>query len=414
MNRRRRGIRTDDPVSPQNTSPHFSSARFVTACAFSERHGFSPLLAGSGKVEKFRRAPAALKGNTMSHQYQAIGWNRQKRVYDVVVLAGVTLYIALFIGFGALLFPYATAETLIIRAAGSAAFLLLHVVLCIGPLCRLDSRFLPLLYNRRHLGVVTFLLGTVHGIFAIIQFHSLGDKDPLVSLLTSNQNFRSLPDFPFQQLGFLALLILFLMAATSHDFWLRNLTPPIWKTLHMLVYVAYALLIGHVTLGLLQSETSPVLAIATGTGLVTVLSLHLAAGSRERVVDLKKLNPAGKGFVDACSVESIPEKCAAVVSVSGERVAVFKFDGKISAISNVCRHQNGPLGEGKIIDGCVTCPWHGYQYLPETGASPPPFTEKVSTFHTQIVNGRVWIDPTPNPPGTRVEPSRIPDAGVRT
>src|SRR5712691_7947777 len=169
MNRRRRGSRTDDPVSPQNTSPHFSSARFVTAYAFSERHRFSPLLAGSSKVEKFRRAPAALKGNAMSHQYQAIGWNRQKRVYDVVTLTGVALYIALFIGLGILLFPYATTETLIIRAAGSAAFLLLHVVLCIGPLCRLDSRFLPLLYNRRHLGVVTFLLGTVHGIFAIIQ-----------------------------------------------------------------------------------------------------------------------------------------------------------------------------------------------------------------------------------------------------
>jgi sulfoxide reductase heme-binding subunit YedZ len=349
----------------------------------------------------------------MSHQYQAIGWNRQKRVYDVVVLVGVMLYVTLFIGFGTLLFPYATAETLIIRAAGSAAFLLLQLVLCIGPLCRLDSRFLPLLYNRRHLGIVTFLLGAVHGIFAIIQFHSFGDKDPLVSLLTSNQNFRSLPDFPFQQLGFLALLILFLMAATSHDFWLRNLTPPIWKSLHMLVYVAYALLIGHVTLGLLQSETSAVLALATGAGLAAVLSLHLAAGWREHKVDRKKLNPVDKGFVDACSLESIPEKCAAVVSVGGERVAIFKFDGKISAISNVCRHQNGPLGEGKIIDGCVTCPWHGYQYLPETGASPPPFTEKVSTFHTQIVNGRVWIDPKPNAPGTLVEPFRIPNAGVR-
>ncbi len=349
----------------------------------------------------------------MSHQYQAIGWNRQKLAYDVVVLMGVALYITLFIGLGAWLFPYATAETLIIRAAGSAAFLLLHVVLCIGPLCRLDSRFLPLLYNRRHLGVVTFLLAAVHGIFAIIQFHSLGDKDPLVSLLTSNQNFRSLPDFPFQQLGFLALMILFLMAATSHDFWLRNLTPPVWKTLHMLVYVAYALLIGHVTLGLLQSETSPILAVATGIGFVTVLGLHLAAALRERPVDLEKLKTATNGFVDACSVEGIPEKCAAVVSVNGERVAIFKFDGKISAISNVCRHQNGPLGEGKIIDGCVTCPWHGYQYFPETGTSPPPFTEKVSTFRTQIVDGRVWIDPKPNPPGTGVEPSRIPDAGAR-
>jgi len=307
----------------------------------------------------------------------------------------------------ALLFPYATAETMIIRAAGAAAFLLLHVVLCIGPLCRLDSRFLPLLYNRRHLGVLTFLLGAFHGVFGIIQFHSLGDKDPLVSLLTSNQKFWSLPDFPFQQLGFLALLILFLMAATSHDFWLRNLTPPVWKSLHMLVYVAYALLIGHITLGVLQSETSPLLVIATGLGLATVLGLHLAAARQERKVDTTKPTTTLSGFVDACAVASIPEKCAAVCSVSGERVAIFKYDRKISAISNVCRHQNGPLGEGKIIDGCVTCPWHGYQYLPDTGASPPPFTEKVSTFQTKIVNGRVWINPTPYLPGTRIEPSQI-------
>jgi len=348
----------------------------------------------------------------MSHQYQAIGWNRQKRFYDWTVIAGVFIYVGLFVRLSAFLFPYATAETMIIRAAGSAAFLLLHVVLCIGPLCRLDSRFLPLLYNRRHLGVVTFLLGAFHGVFGMIQFHSLGDTDPLVSLLTSNQNFQSLPDFPFQQLGFLALLILFLMAATSHDFWLRNLTPPVWKSLHMLVYVAYALLIGHVTLGVLQSETSPVLVIATALGLATVLGLHVAAARQERKVDTTKPTTVPSGFVDACAVANIPEKCAAVCSVNGERVAVFKYDGKISAISNVCRHQNGPLGEGKIIDGCVTCPWHGYQYLPDTGASPPPFTEKVSTFQTKIVNGRVWIHQKPNPPGTRIEPSQIPGSEV--
>src|SRR5882762_3674934 len=407
MNLRKTGIHTDDSASPQDPSPHFSSARFVASSALSERPRFSPFRANAGKAAKLRRAPASLRGNAMSHQYQAIGWNRQKRVYDVVTLAGVALYSALFIGLGARLFPYATAETLIIRAAGSAAFLLLHVVLCIGPLCRLDSRFLPLLYNRRHLGVVTFLLGAVHGIFAIIQFHSLGDKDPLVSLLASNQNFRSLPDFPFQQLGFLALVILFLMAATSHDFWVRNLTPPVWKTLHMLVYVAYALLVAHVTLGLLQSETSPLFAVGTGVGLFTVITLHVAAARREAKVDWKTLGPAAEGFVNACALTEIPEKCATVVSLNGERVAIFKYDGKISAISNVCRHQNGPLGEGKIIDGCVTCPWHGYQYLPEDGASPPPFTEKVCTFQTRIVDGRVWIDPRPKPPGTRVEPSLI-------
>jgi nitrite reductase/ring-hydroxylating ferredoxin subunit len=94
-----------------------------------------------------------------------------------------------------------------------------------------------------------------------------------------------------------------------------------------------------------------------------------------------------------------------VVSLTGERVAVFRYDGRISAISNVCQHQNGPLGEGKILDGCVTCPWHGYQYRPADGASPPPFQERVPTFRVRVEDGRIFVDPRPLPPGTFVEPA---------
>jgi nitrite reductase/ring-hydroxylating ferredoxin subunit len=343
----------------------------------------------------------------MSVQYQAIGWNRQKRLYDVVIVAGVVLYLGLFAGMGTLLFPSATAETLLIRGLGTAAFLLLHVVLCIGPLCRLDRRSLPLLYNRRHLGVTTFLLGLAHGTFALIQFHALGNSNPLLSLLTSNRHFGSIPDFPFQQLGLLALTILFLMAATSHDFWLRNLTPPVWKALHMLVYIAYAALVAHVTLGALQSETNPILAGILGLGFATVLVLHLAAALQERRMDQQRWQATQDGFVDVGPLSTIPENCARVVSARGERIAIFRYDGKVSALSNVCRHQNGPLGEGRIVDGCVTCPWHGYQYKPEDGRAPAPFTEKVATFRTRILDGRVWIDPAPNPPGMHVEPARI-------
>ena len=79
----------------------------------------------------------------------------------------------------------------------------------------------------------------------------------------------------------------------------------------------------------------------------------------------------------------------------------------MSAISNVCRHQNGPLGEGRIIDGCVTCPWHGFQYRPDDGASPPPFTEKVATFRVRVEEDRVWVDPRPQAPGTRIEPACV-------
>jgi nitrite reductase/ring-hydroxylating ferredoxin subunit/DMSO/TMAO reductase YedYZ heme-binding membrane subunit len=350
----------------------------------------------------------------MSVQYGAISWNRQKKVYDFTLLLLLVLYLGTFVGIGAWRNPSATAETLLIRGLGTAAFLLLNVVLCIGPLARLDRRFLPLLYNRRHLGVTTFLLGLGHGGFAVFQFHALGNVNPLVSLFVSNPRYGSVAEFPFQSLGFFALIILFLMAATSHDFWLRNLSAPVWKRLHMLVYVAYTLLVAHITLGALQSETSPLLAAALILAVATVVSLHLAAAFKEKRIDQAKLQVREDGFVEICSVDRISEKCATIVSLSGERVAVFRYDGKISAISNVCQHQNGPLGEGWIIDGCVTCPWHGYQYRPESGAAPPPFKEKIPTFNTKVVGGSVFVHPTPNAPGTYIEPVRIEPRDVST
>jgi len=63
----------------------------------------------------------------------------------------------------------------------------------------------------------------------------------------------------------------------------------------MLVYVAYALLVAHVTLGLLQSETSPPFAVGTGVGLFTVITLHVAAARREAKVDWKTLGLAAEG-----------------------------------------------------------------------------------------------------------------------
>jgi len=357
----------------------------------------------------------------MSHSYRAVGWNRQKKVYDRTLALGVGLYLAVFLGVGFGLHPEATAETMLVRALGTGAFLLLHVVLCIGPLCRLDPRFLPLLYNRRHMGVTMFLLALLHGGFSVVQFHAFGDAHPLVSLLASNTRWDSVAQFPFQPIGFLALLILFLMAATSHDFWLANLTAPVWKTLHMLVYLAYALVLLHVALGILQAETHPVFAALAGAGAVLVFGLHLVAGWRERALD-RPLDRSLEGrsdpgpaarWIDACAVDDIPEKRARIVTLADDRVAIFRYDGNVSALSNACQHQNGPLGEGRIVDGYVTCPWHGYQYRPDCGASPDPFTEKVPTFRTRIEGGRVLVDPRPAPPGTPIAPARMPEEPAR-
>lgn len=342
----------------------------------------------------------------MSATYVRVSWNRQKRLYDAVVVAAVLVFVAAFVGCGLWLDARATAETMLIRAFGACAFVLLHVVLAIGPLCRLDRRFLPLLYNRRHLGVVTFLVALAHGGFAAIQFHGFGDVSILVSLWSSNTRFDSLAHFPFQQLGFVALLILFVMAATSHDFWLKNLGPRAWKTLHMSVYAAWALVVLHVAVGAFQAVGSPLLWGALLLGAIGLGVLHALAARVERRRDSAP-SDASVTEVDAGPVESLPLDRGRTVLVRGERVALFRHAGGISAVSNVCRHQNGPLGEGRIVDGCITCPWHGYQYRPHDGTSPPPFSDRVPTYRVRVVDGRVRIDPRALPPGTAVTPAQV-------
>lgn len=333
----------------------------------------------------------------MSATYRAVGWTRQKKIYDAVLLCAVAGFVVLFLGTGALLDPRATIETLLLRAFALAALVLLHVILSIGPLCRLDRRFLPLLYNRRHLGVTFFLLALAHATVVVVQFGVGGDANPLASLLGAG--------FGFEWAGAGALLVFFLMAVTSHDFWLNALTPPVWKALHMLVYAAYVLVVAHVAFGALAQERNPALLALVGGGMVWLSTLHLLAARRERAADGE--TPAEQGWVRFSRVEEIPDGRGRTACVAGERVAVFRWSGKLAALSSVCRHQGGPLGEGRVLDGCVTCPWHGYQYLPDSGTSPPPFTEKVPTFNLRVENGVVWVDPRPNPPGTHVPPVAV-------
>jgi DMSO/TMAO reductase YedYZ heme-binding membrane subunit len=75
------------------------------------------------------------------------------------------------------------------------------------------------------------------------------------------------------------------MAATSHDYWLVFLTPPVWKGLHMALYVAYGLVVMHVALGVMQYDRNPFIPAMLASGFAYVTVLHLVAGWRERSGD---------------------------------------------------------------------------------------------------------------------------------
>jgi nitrite reductase/ring-hydroxylating ferredoxin subunit/uncharacterized membrane protein len=57
-----------------------------------------------------------------------------------------------------------------------------------------------------------------------------------------------------------------------------------------------------------------------------------------------------------------------VVGVGDDEVLVVAGDGTIHAISDVCSHMGGPLHEGSLAAGCVTCPWHGSTFRLVDGA----------------------------------------------
>lgn len=348
----------------------------------------------------------------MTHRYTAIGWTPFKARFDRWMLVGMAAYLATFTAVTIAAQPEGESFTplqLGMRATGTLAFLMLTFILAIGPLARLTTRFRPFLYNRRHLGVATFTLALAHAAMVLLWYHGFSDVNVFASLFASNPRYTAIAGFPFESLGAIALLILALMAATSHDFWNANLGPGLWKALHMGVYPAYALLVGHIALGALQDERHPVYLMALALSAGTVITLQLIAGFAASGASAAHIVEADTGdWLEVGPASDIPDTRARIIAPpGGERIAVFRSGNQIAAVSNVCRHQAGPLGEGRIIDGCITCPWHGFQYRFEDGRAPAPFTEAIATYRTKIENGLVYVHRTPNPPGTPEAPSLV-------
>ncbi|MEL6640940.1 MAG: Rieske 2Fe-2S domain-containing protein [Pseudomonadota bacterium] len=343
----------------------------------------------------------------MSVKYVPVQWNRNKWIYDAIMLVGVVVFLWVFLHLTPELLSHEypiNPQVQNARAFGACAFLMLTVILCIGPLARIDRRFLPLLYNRRHFGVMTAFVAISHAGYILNWYFAFSSSDKYEALLFANTSYGQLAGFPFEIFGVFSLICLLVLAATSHDFWMKFLTPPVWKRLHLLIYFAYVSVVAHVSLGIFQDQQNHTVTVIFVGGAFAVAGLHAYAA----IIDIRSGDARGAekdGWVTVCDVSEIREGFAKIkVLPNGERVAVFKQDGKLSAISNACAHQNGPLGEGKVIDCLVTCPWHGFQYDVTNGRSPAPFTEVIPTYNLRLTGSTIAVQTEANAPGTYVEP----------
>ena len=82
---------------------------------------------------------------------------------------------------------------------------------------------------------------------------------------------------------------------------------------------------------------------------------------------MSQADAADGRWVDVAAADTLVEDGAIEVVAEGRIIAIFRVDGELLAIDGMCAHQGGPIAQGNVAHGCVTCPWHGWQYELATG-----------------------------------------------
>jgi 3-phenylpropionate/trans-cinnamate dioxygenase ferredoxin subunit len=98
-------------------------------------------------------------------------------------------------------------------------------------------------------------------------------------------------------------------------------------------------------------------------------------------------------YVRVASITDIPPGAKLIVEADGIEVVVVNLDGQFYAVEDVCTHDGGPLGEGKL-DGCeLICPRHGARFDVRTGAATRmPAIEPVPTYAVRVEDGHVLVE----------------------
>ena len=93
-----------------------------------------------------------------------------------------------------------------------------------------------------------------------------------------------------------------------------------------------------------------------------------------------------------CPTQDLVEGAAIEMVCGQDVIAVYRHANALYAIDGVCMHQGGPLAKGKIANGTVTCPWHGWQYDLATGNNSTTCKPMLKSYEIRENNGVIEID----------------------
>jgi nitrite reductase (NADH) small subunit len=102
-----------------------------------------------------------------------------------------------------------------------------------------------------------------------------------------------------------------------------------------------------------------------------------------------------------------PEGEAREYELEGKTYCIAHTEEGYAAVDNVCLHRGGPLAQGVLDGNKIVCPWHGWAFDVNTGASVHNSSVRVTTYPIQVAGEDVLIDTgTEVQNETREEPGR--------
>lgn len=98
-------------------------------------------------------------------------------------------------------------------------------------------------------------------------------------------------------------------------------------------------------------------------------------------------------FVKVAKLSEIAPGQVKPFEVGDEDVALCNVDGQVYAVANVCTHDDGPLGEGYLLDDAIECPRHGARFNVRTGeVKTLPAIVPLPTFEIKVEGDDIWVD----------------------
>ena len=95
----------------------------------------------------------------------------------------------------------------------------------------------------------------------------------------------------------------------------------------------------------------------------------------------------------AVADESDLEEGKPVAVQAGDmKVLLVRQNGSVAALADRCAHKGGPLHEGEVADGCVTCPWHQSTFrLSDGSVVTGPTAHPQPTLQVRAVAGKIEV-----------------------